>query len=189
MRPERHLGAVEELHRGRAPDALGAGGGDLVARVELVEIELVGIGHADRRRVVDVLEKHIDQLEQGLGRLLFMREDEAVLPAHVGDPVIKAAAHIGRAALLAALEDDRAHPPGLRALLFEQGVDVALRPVEHEPHQLAAALWENPQLLAGEVFVIGGEARVGRRLSGGHVVLHAVGRNALRVARRRIGNQ
>ena len=50
MRPERHLGAVEELHGGGAADAAGAGGADRVAGVERVEIQLVGIGHAGRRR-------------------------------------------------------------------------------------------------------------------------------------------
>ena len=48
MRPERDLGAAQELDGRGAPYPLGPGGADLVARVELVEDEVLGVGGAGR---------------------------------------------------------------------------------------------------------------------------------------------
>ena len=120
MRPERHLGAVEELHRGRAADALGAGGADLVAasraRRNRARWRWPRWSTAGRRSALET----IDHLEQVLVACLLMGEDEHAQPARVCDAVIEAAAHIGRAALLAALEDERAHLAGLCPLRLER---------------------------------------------------------------------
>jgi hypothetical protein len=78
-RPERHFGAVEQLDGRGAADRLGAGGADLVAGIDLVEIELLrvrspGMGRQVRRAVVVIA---LDDFEQVLRRRLLVREDEA----------------------------------------------------------------------------------------------------------------
>src|SRR5262249_55039718 len=88
-----------------------------------------------------------------LGRLLLVGEDEHLEPAHAARAVIEAPGHVGRAALLAALEDERAHLAGRRALRLEPVVDVALRGVEDERFDRAA--------LASDCQCRGGIAGVG----------------------------
>ena len=70
--------------------------------------------------------------------------------------MVVAAAHIGRAALLAALEDERAHLAGRWPLRLELRVDVALRAVEHERLD-GAALAADAQPLGREELVVGVE--------------------------------
>ena len=110
-----------------------------------------------------MLVEALDHLEQVLGRLLLVGEDEHAQAAVAAGAMIEAAAHIGRAALLAALEDERAHLAGRRLLRLEPRVDVALHAVEHERLD-GAALAADAQLLGGEEFVVGGEPRLPRAL-------------------------
>jgi hypothetical protein len=79
----------------------------------------------------------------------------------VGGAVVVAAAHIGGAALLAALEDQRAHLAGAGLLRLERGVDVVLRAIEHERLD-RAALHPDAQLLGGEELVVGRQALISR---------------------------
>ena len=163
VRPVRHLGAVEQLQGGRAADAAGAGGADRVAAVERVEAQLVRIGHAGRRRVGAMVLETLDHLEQVPGRLLGMGEDEDALAGGTAGAMVVAAAHVGRAALQAALEDERAHLAGLGLLRLERGVDVALDPVEHQRLD-RAALAADAQLLGREQLVVGVKPRLPRAL-------------------------
>ena len=83
-----------------------------------------------------------------------MAEDEDAQAGSADGAVVIAAADIGRAALLAALENERADFSGRGLLCFELLVDVALRPVEYERHE-RAALGADAQQLGGEAFVVG----------------------------------
>src|ERR1700692_943998 len=135
MRPERDLGAVEELDGGRASHPLGAGGPDLVAALERVEIKLLGVGGAGRRLEprMAVRVEALDDLEQVLRRRLLVGEDEDAHALGVDDAMIETRRHIGRAALLAAFQDQRAHAAGLALLRVEAAVNELLRAVERPP--------------------------------------------------------
>jgi hypothetical protein len=65
----------------------------------------------------------VHHVEQVLGRRILVGENEHPQPAAVNGAVIEAAAHIGAAALLPAFQDERAHPAGRGALLFQPRVD------------------------------------------------------------------
>ena len=69
-------------------------------------------------------------------------------PAPADRAVIEPAGDVGRAALLPALEHERAHAPEFLALRFEPLVDVALRAIERE-RQDAAALSSRTRGAAG----------------------------------------
>src|ERR1700692_1443330 len=140
MRPERDLGAVEELDGGGASHPLGAGGADLVAALERVEIKLLGVGGAGRRLELRmaVRMEALDDLEQVLRRRLLVSEDEDAHALGVDGAVVEARRHIGRAALLAALEDQRPHAAGLAQLRVEAAVNELLRAVEDQPRERAA---------------------------------------------------
>src|SRR5262249_51481537 len=71
MRPERDLGSMKELNGRRAPHTFGAGSADLVARVELVEVELLCVRGPCRRafRIRAVQMEALNDFEPVLGRL------------------------------------------------------------------------------------------------------------------------
>src|SRR5207302_6896158 len=94
----------------------------------------------------------LDHLEQVPARLLGMAEDEDALAGAATGAMVVAATHVGRAALQAALEDERAHLAGRRLLRLERGVDVALDAVEHQRLD-RAALAADAQALGGEVWI------------------------------------
>src|SRR5207244_3340359 len=89
-------------------------------------------GGAGRRPhlVAAALVKAVDHLEQVLGGLVLVREDEDAQPAVSAAAMIEARADVGGAALLTPLEDQRTHPPGGGALRLQPLVDEALRAVE-----------------------------------------------------------
>src|SRR5262249_2712026 len=91
--------------------------------------------------------------ERVRGRAGWGGEEEAGhAPAGAGARV-EAPADVGRAALLPALEDERAHAAERLALRLERGVDVALRAVEDERLD-RAALGADAQDFLGEERVI-----------------------------------
>jgi hypothetical protein len=73
-----------------------------------------------------------NDLEQVLRRLLLMRQDEHALAAVAARAVIETAGDVSRAALLAALEDQRADLADIRALRLELLMDKALRAIERK---------------------------------------------------------
>jgi hypothetical protein len=138
-----------------ASDALGAGGADLEAGIEPVEIELLAIGGAGRRplRARAVQMEALDHLEEILRRALLVGEDEGAQPAAAAQAVVEAPADVGRAALLPALEDQRAHAAERLALRFERGMHMVLCPIE-EKRAGGAALGADAQDFFGVKCVI-----------------------------------
>jgi len=111
--------------------------------------------------------KPLHHLEQVPGRLLLVGEDEDAQAAVAAGAVVEAPAHIGRAALLAALENERADLASRRLLRLELLMNMALGAVEQERHD-GARLGADAQPLGGEELVIGVEAlqsRAGVRLA------------------------
>src|SRR5436309_5729494 len=73
-----------------------------------------------------------DDLEQVLSCLLLMRENEHALAAVAARSMIEAAGDIGRAALLAPLEDQRTDFAGIRVLRLKLLVNEVLRAIQHK---------------------------------------------------------
>ena len=73
-----------------------------------------------------------DDLEQVLGRLLFMRENEHALAPVAARPVIETARDIGRTSLLPPLENQRADFADVRVLCLKLFVNETLRTVQHK---------------------------------------------------------
>ena len=96
----------------------------------------------------------LDDLEEILGRRILVGENEGAQAASPRGAVIEAGGDVARTALLAALEDKRAHLAGCGALRLDALMNVALRPVEHERHD-RAALAADAQMLAREIFEVG----------------------------------
>lgn len=72
----------------------------------------------------------VNNLEQVLRGLVFMRENEAPKAIIVRRLVVEAPRNVSRAALLPALEDQSADLADLNALRFQSVMDVLLRTVE-----------------------------------------------------------
>src|SRR5207244_9430328 len=83
--------------------------------------------------------------------------DEGAKPAAAARAVVVAPADVGRAALLPALQDQRADAAEMFALGFERRMDVVLRAVE-EQRSDGAALGADAKNLAGEARIIRIEA-------------------------------
>jgi hypothetical protein len=105
VRPVRDFRAVEELQRRASARSLRPRRADLVARVEEVEVQLVGVRRAGVRphQLRAVLVIPIRHLEEVLGRLLFVGQDERPDALLVRDAPVDPPLDVGAESLLAAL--------------------------------------------------------------------------------------
>src|SRR5439155_7233242 len=124
----------------------GAGGADLEAGIEGAEPQFLGVRRARERplRLRAVGVEALDHFEQILRGARLVGEDEGAQAAAAAGAVIEPPADVGRAALLPALEHERADAAEFGALRFEPRVDVPLRAIEYE-RQGGAALGADAQ--------------------------------------------
>src|SRR5215475_3873876 len=128
---------MKELYGRRAADAFGPGSSDLVAAIKRVEIELLGVGSAGRWPLNTMVVKAGHDLEQILRGLILMRQDKNAQAPVAADTVIETAGDVGRAPLLAALEDQGPHLSGRGPLRFELLVDETLGAIEYQRRDCA----------------------------------------------------
>src|SRR5262245_23006992 len=131
-RPECHLRAMEKLQGRRAADAARAGSANPIATVKPIERQFPRVVCSRRRLDETMVMEARDDLEQVLGRLLLMRENEHALAAIAARTVIETAGDIGRTSLLTPLEDERTDFTDTRVLCLKLLMNEPLGAIQHE---------------------------------------------------------
>ena len=146
-RPETVLRGVHQLEGARSPGVLCAGGGYLVAAVQLAEVEHLPVCGPNARRQRVVLVIALDHPEQVVRGRCLVGDDQRLRAAARAGVAIEPPRHIGRDALLPPLQDQRPHPAGALDLILQPAMQVHLRDVHRERHRLSAGLRHDPQTL------------------------------------------